>query len=213
MLDRMRVASKTLVIALLAALLSSISSCASSGGPIIDCFESSPPLCGQECPSACGCSRCDDTQPASCGDGQITRCALGGTCYEILATCADKDSCVGSKCATSSADCDAVRAAYEREIDPKYFWPIVAVVRPGSPPLMPGQYGPGYEVSCDIVPGDCAIGLDTCWFIGDRSGEIERLAALYARLGCPVQTTCNCPAYPLSVTRKIEPGKEVCVVE
>lgn len=177
------------------ALLGPVQSCASNGDRTAqgDCFPDSAPLCGQECSNTCGggCLPCISQSPPSCSNGVVLRCA--GDCVEVVETCADRDACVGSTCAKSASDCDAVRAAYDAELTATSA-PVVAVVRVGAGSLAPGEYGPGCPDDCAVVPGDCNVGLSTCWLVGWRTTEVQRLAALYARLGCPQASECSCPA-------------------
>lgn len=161
------------------------------GGPIGDCFPGETPACGQPCYNPCGyeCSGCLDVGRDYCAGGAIRRCKTN--CIETMETCSEPDACAGSICAESVADCEAVRTAYENEL--LFGRSVVAVVRTGSSGWPPGEYGPGCPGDCAIVPGDCESGLETCWLVGWRTSEMDRLAKLYQRLGCAPSPVCDCP--------------------
>jgi hypothetical protein len=161
------------------------------GGPIADCPPRSAPVCGEPCDNPCGngCLPCVDPGGDYCTDGAIRRCR--SSCIEIIETCPAPDACAGSICAESIADCDAVRMAYENQVASQA---VVAIVRTDSSGLPPGEYGPGCPNDCAVVPGDCESGLDTCWLVGWRTSEMDRLSRLYRRLGCAPLASCECPA-------------------
>ena len=175
----------------MACLMLGLASCEQSehGGFIVDCLPSGPPPCDHPCDDACGCAACYETQER-CESGVIRRCKTN--CIEAVETCPAPDACIGSKCAKSVADCDAVRAAYENELARSSS--MVTVVRSGSSGLVPGEYAAGCPSDCAVVPGDCEAGLETCWWVGARTAEIDRLAGLYRRLGCAPPQSCDCPA-------------------
>jgi hypothetical protein len=131
--------------------------------------------------------------PDLCTGGLVYRCKGGGMCFDVVEVCPDKDSCIVSDCARSVDDCDAIRTAYEATLVPSMGGSVVAVVRSGAEGLAPGSYGPGCAGNCAVVAGDCDAGLDTCWLVGYRTSEMDRLASLYKRLGCPAISQCDCP--------------------
>jgi len=166
----------------------------------LECVPQPTPICGNPClsnPGICGagCMGCS-VGADWCSDGTVYHCA--DTCIEIVEVCPDTNACIASGCARSSSDCDAIRAAYEQTIKPVANGSVVAVVREGTDSLAPGEYGPNCPGDCNVVAGDCTAGLDTCWLVGHRSAETDRLAALYERMGCPALSACNCP--PLKST-------------
>ena len=169
-----------------------------SGGPIGDCFPRPPPVCGSVCDNPCGsgCAPCGHASDVKwCSEGQVLRCR-DSSCVEVVEVCPEADACVTTSCAKSVNDCGAVRDAYEAELGRA----TAAVVREGAAGLTAGEYGESCPGDCAVVAGDCAVGLETCWLVGWRSSEIERLAALYARLGCPGAKACNCPPLDVALT-------------
>jgi len=129
-----------------------------------------------------------------------------GGCFDLI-PCPDRDSCflkdnLEAVCAESINDCDGVRQAYDNEIA---LSPITTA-RSGSSALIPGVYAPPcIPNDCEIVPGHCAAGLDTCWFVGKPSAELERLASLYTRLGCASSVECVCPEPPFAIACEVAP--------
>lgn len=169
-----------------------------SGGPIVDCLTSPTPVCGNECDNPCGsgCVRCPYAPDVKwCSEGNVLHCP-SSSCMEVVEVCPDTDACVASSCARSMSDCGAVREAYEAELGRS----AVAVVREGSGGLAPGEYGDWCPAGCAVVGGDCEAGLETCWLVGSRTAELDRLATLYGRLGCPGTTVCNCPSVDVTVS-------------
>jgi hypothetical protein len=151
------------------------------------------PICGEGCVSQCGCCTCSTGQ-RYCEGGTLFECT--GGCFSPVEICPTVESCVtftsdgSSFCAKSPADCDAVRSAYES-------WLVYLDVTPlptDSASLKPGAYNPGCsESDCAVQAGHCQTGLGPCWFLGRLAPELDRLSSLYASLGCPAVTTCNCP--------------------
>ena len=162
-----------------------------------ECGCGATPMCGEVCQSSCGCCGCYGDFCTSVG---IMSCR-GYGCYDIL-PCSSEDSCFlkedgAGACAETIGDCDGVRQAYDMELAALR----ITTVRSGDSPLASGSYDPPCIPSdCEVVDGHCSEGLDTCWFIGNPSSELERLASLYARLGCAQTTECNCPDPPTSVS-------------
>ena len=189
---------------LLSAFVLGVPACSFEGTTIseseLDSFPGPAPLCGTICDSQRGCEPCPYEGVEWCVNGTVSRCAQGGRCREVLETCSDPEACAGAICAKSADDCDAIAAAYENSITPSQTGSIVARVRPGDDGLAPGEYGPGCRADCDIVPGDCEAGLNTCWLVGYRTPDMDRLAALYQRMGCPPLSECDCPPLDSTVT-------------
>jgi hypothetical protein len=216
-------AVRVIAAALFVVLASAIASCSGgpgqAGGPHGDCFPMTP-ICGEPC-GPCGCRPCfEGAEPFCAPQGDVYRCVEGRQCHELVETCPDPDACVAGHCASSEEDCELVRTTYEAHLSPSRGGSIVAVIRAGSTTLAPGVYGPGCASNCQVVHGDCAAGLDTCWLVGYRTAEMDRLASLYQRLGCPPLTDdCQCP--PLTTRIACEPLQETdpnqpwnaCVVE
>lgn len=109
----------------------------------------------------------------------------------------------GPMCAESTNDCGAVQATYEAQLQVGH----PPTVRTGSEPLAAGLY-PDTQCPymCQVSPGHCAQGLDTCWFIYPPSPELDRLATLYESLGCPPLGPCTCPPAP-DVTCEFDSSK------
>lgn len=152
------------------------------------------PRCGQSCTASCGC--CGVGQSACSPEG-IIRADLSRNCYDLV-PCSTLNRCVaaidGPTCAESAKDCEAVRSAYEVELQRGH--PMIA--RTGSEPFAAGFY-PKIQCpeSCKVSQGHCAQGLDTCWLVSyGPDPELDRLATLYEALGCPPLGVCNCPRAP-----------------
>lgn len=163
-----------------------------------DCFPRPTPACGSECYNPCGsgCAPCPYAPDVKwCSDGKVVHCR-DSWCVEVVETCTDADACVASGCARSPSDCIAVREAYEVEVGRS----AVAAVREGSGGLSPGEYGQTCPHDCAVAAGDCDAGLETCWLIGGRTPEIDRLAGLYKRLGCSSSAACDCPSLKVQVS-------------
>lgn len=185
-----------------------------SGGLNVDRFP-----WNEECGNPCGggCGDCFPEGKVSCTDGKVTRCE--GSCVEVLEVCSNQDACALTTCAESVKDCDAVRDAYNAQLQIVPGTSVAAVVREGDAGLPPGEYGSGCPDDCSVVPGDCSVGLETCWLVGRRTTEMDRLAALYERLGCSEAKECDCPPLDVTLTcRYSEADNEydshnVCVAE
>ena len=191
-----------------------------SGGLNVDCFPWPARVCGEECGNPCGggCALCFPEGEVSCAYGKVTRCRR--TCVEVLEVCSKADACALTTCAESVDDCDAVRDAYNAQLQIVPSASIAAVVREGDGGLPPGEYGYGCPNDCSVVPGDCAVGLETCWLVGWRTAEMDRLAALYERLGCSEKKECDCPPLDVTVTCQVSEAEnetdapsDVCVAE
>jgi hypothetical protein len=76
----------------------------------------------------------------------------------------------------------------------------------GSAGLMPGAYNFACDqADCGIVAGHCDLGLGACWYLGRPQPELDRLASLYASLGCAKSTPCQCPAASVSAICEANP--------
>jgi hypothetical protein len=214
--------ARVIATALSVVLASAIASCSGEpggpggpGGPYGDCFPMTP-ICGEPC-GPCGCFPCFEGTEPFCAQDAVYQC-VESRCRELVETCPDPDACVAGRCASSVEDCELVRTTYEAHLSPSRGGSIVAVIRAGSTTLAPGVYGPGCASNCQVVHGDCSAGLDTCWLVGHRTAEIDRLARLYQRLGCPPLTEdCQCPPVttPIACEWGTDPNEptNACVVE
>jgi hypothetical protein len=152
------------------------------------------PICGEGCRSQCGCCRCAPGE-RYCDGETIFECKAG--CYGPVETCATVEACVPSGhdssafCADSVDDCEAVRNVYESLLASLNVTPLPR----DSASLEPGAYNPACaESDCAVQAGHCQSGLGPCWFLGRVQPELDRLASLYASLGCPAVATCDCPS-------------------
>jgi hypothetical protein len=135
------------------------------------------------------------------------------SCFEIT-PCAERDSCVrdsfGPVCADSAEDCEKVRDGYNWTIASQNL--MGGVVRSGEPGLPPGYDLQCHaEDGCTLMPGHCDSGLDTCWLVMPpyMKPELDRLAALYERLGCPPLSDCSCTPMPSEFVCAFEPDRQL----
>lgn len=159
--------------------------------PLCEC--GIPPVCGEDCKATCGCS----VGQSSCAPEGIMRSDFDRNCYQLI-PCSAPNRCVevaqGPTCAESAAAWGAVRSAYDVRLQ----WSRPLMLRSGSGALAAGSY-PHVQCpeACKVSQGHCAQGLDSCWFVSSGpDAELDRLAALYASLGCPPITSCSCPPAP-----------------
>jgi hypothetical protein len=191
---RVRRLSLALFVFCLALLLGS---CASEGVSLL-CGCGAPPRCGATCNSTCGCCDVGPPGPYDCTtDGIVVNSTQN--CYDVV-PCSGPNRCVfgsaGPVCAESASDCNAVRTAYEAQLR----WSMMETVRSDAGPLDAGTY-PNVQCpeACRVSAGNCAQGLDTCWFLSyGPDAERDRLANLYQELGCPALGPCNCPPAPVA---------------
>jgi len=176
--------------------LSAVSCVWPENGTSLSCECGAPPRCGTACTASCGCCPVGASECSSAG---IILKNANLNCYDVI-PCSGLDRCVvgsnGPVCAESKSDCETVRAAYEAWLRSL----PMATVRSGSGLLDAGTY-PDIQCpeACKVTEGNCAQGLDTCWFLSyGPDPERDRLANLYQALACPALGPCNCPPAPIA---------------
>jgi hypothetical protein len=139
----------------------------------------------------------------------VLRCDASAGCFALVDTCPSADACVIAPgavdtafCARSRADCPRIARAYQATVAAA----SLPAVPPGSSGLAPGVYNPGCApADCAVVPGHCDLGLGACWYLGRPQPQLDRLAALYASLGCATPTPCACPPAQVSASCEANP--------
>jgi hypothetical protein len=154
------------------------------------------PACPATCQSECGCCGCTPGL-RFCAGNAVQTCGASGACFEYT-QCPAEGDCVEyglgqAACATSSADCGRIEAAYRLEA--RRYALVTADPGGGSPTMVPDRRcAPG---GCTVTAGHCAIGLGACWYLGTLDPEVlDRFAKLWQRLGCTQAATCACPPLP-----------------
>lgn len=143
-----------------------------------------PPVCGTACALECGCCGCNPDE-ALCGTAGADEAALycQGDCYAAI-PCLGDDACVdagpvGLSCASGFATCADVEAAYG---------------------YLTGDASRACAVDgdCQIVWGQCGVGLGGCWHAVNqavRAAELQALGAQYSALFC-TEAVCDCAPPP-----------------
>lgn len=182
------------VLTLVGCIALALASCGQPADGVARCECGAAPRCGEACTARCGC--CPEYGSTCSANGIIVG---KGSCYETI-PCSGPGRCVvgndGPVCAESTNNCEAVRTAYESGLR------FSLAVRAKSAPLAPGAYSTvECPEACHVSQGHCAQGLDTCWLLpyyGTSDSELDRIANLYAALGCPALAACDCPPAPIT---------------